>query len=74
MNQFTQIEKWTTLHCDQIIFDSIKDNWEPYSSIFDSQILYKKQLIFIIEDTEGNKFGGYVDAKIDNNNFLQFLS
>ena len=34
-------------------------------STFDSKILNKNQLIFIIEDTEGNKFGGYIDSTID---------
>ena len=63
--EITQIEKWTKLKCGEIVFDSTKDNWEEYISTFHSKILNKNQLIFIVEDTEGNKFGGYIDAKID---------
>ena len=49
----------------KMIFDSTKDDWKINTSVFDSKILNKKQLIFIVEDTEGNKFGGYINEKID---------
>ena len=32
---------------------------------FTSQPCSNNNLIFVIEDTEGNKFGGYIDATID---------
>ena len=60
-----QLEEWTGLKCKEILFDSNIDNWERYTSTFDSKILNKNKLIFIIEDTKGNKFGGYIDATID---------
>ena len=63
MNQCSQIEEWTTLKCGEIVFDSTKDNWEKETSIFDDCIINKKQLIIIIEDTKGNKFGGYINSK-----------
>ena len=65
MNQLTQIEEWTKLKCGEIIFDSTQDNWEIKTSTFDDRILNKNKLVFIIEDTEGNKFGGYIDAIIN---------
>ena len=64
-DQVKQIEEWTKLKCEEIVFDSTKDNWEENTSTFDSKILNKNKLVFIVEDTEGNKFGGYIDAKID---------
>ena len=63
--QLTQIEEWTGLKCKEILFDSDIDNWERYTSTFDSKIFGRSKLVFIVEDTEGNKFGGYIDAKID---------
>ena len=65
MKQLTQIEEWTLKKCGEIIFDSTKDNWELDTSTFDSKIYGRKQLLFIIEDIEGNKFGGYIDSTID---------
>ena len=64
-NQLIQIEEWTGLKCKEILFDSDIDNWSKNSSTFDSKIKGRKQLVFIVEDTEGNKFGGYIDAIID---------
>ena len=49
----------------EILFDSTKDNWSINTSVFDSKVINKNHLLFIVEDTEGNKFGGYIDAKID---------
>ena len=65
MNQFIQIEEWTKLKCDEILFDSDVDNWSIDTSTFNSKILNKDKLLFIIEDREDNKFGGYIDSIID---------
>ncbi|BFU22331.1 trichohyalin, putative [Entamoeba histolytica] len=35
------------------------------TSVFDQKIINKEHIIIIIEDEEGNKFGGYVNSKID---------
>ncbi|BFU23740.1 trichohyalin, putative [Entamoeba histolytica] len=48
-----------------ILFDSDKDNWKVGTSVFDQRIINNKHIIIIIEDEEGNKFGGYVNSKID---------
>ncbi|BFU21029.1 trichohyalin, putative [Entamoeba histolytica] len=72
-----QIEEWTNRKISNIIFDSDKDDWNKNTSVFDQRIRNKEYIIIIIEDEEGNKFGGYVNEKInedgwiyDSNSFL----
>ena len=63
-NQVKQIEKWTTMKCGEIIFDSDIDDWSQYEP-FNSRVYDRNNLVFLIEDEEGQKFGGYINAKID---------
>ncbi|BFU25503.1 trichohyalin, putative [Entamoeba histolytica] len=60
-----QIEEWTERRINNILFDSDIDNWNKNTSVFDQRIWNKKHIIIIIEDSEGNKFGGYVNSKVD---------
>ncbi|BFU23534.1 trichohyalin, putative [Entamoeba histolytica] len=60
-----QIEEWTNRKVGNILFDSDKDDWNVNKSVFDQRIMNKEHIIIIIEDEEGNKFGGYVNSKID---------
>ncbi|BFU24504.1 trichohyalin, putative [Entamoeba histolytica] len=60
-----QIEEWTEKRVNNILFDSDKDDWKVNTSVFDQRIMNKEHIIIIIEDEEGNKFGGYVNSKID---------
>ncbi|BFU18877.1 trichohyalin, putative [Entamoeba histolytica] len=60
-----QIEEWTEKRINNILFDSDKDNWNRNTSVFDQRIMNKEHIIIIIEDEDGNKFGGYVNSKID---------
>ena len=63
-NQIKQLEEWTSLKCGDIIFDSENDNWSKETSIFNDIIFGKKQLTFIIEDEEGEKFGYYLNTEV----------
>ncbi|BFU18508.1 trichohyalin, putative [Entamoeba histolytica] len=63
-----QIEEWTERRISNILFDSDKDDWNRNTSVFDQRIMNKEHIIIIIEDEEGNKFGGYVNSKIDKIN------
>ncbi|BFU23072.1 trichohyalin, putative [Entamoeba histolytica] len=63
-----QIEKWTEKRINNIIFDSDKDDWKVDTSVFDKRIMNKEHIIIIIEDSRRNKFGGYVNEKIDKVN------
>ena len=79
-----QFEKWTSLHCEKIIFDSEKDTWKQNSSIFNKRIFGRKQLIFLIEDDRGEKFGYYLNTlmtgkygqpiKTDENHSISMLN
>ncbi|BFU19875.1 predicted protein [Entamoeba histolytica] len=60
-----QLEEWTNRKVGNILFDSDKDDWNRNTSVFDKRIKNKQHIILIIEDEEGNKFGGYVNSKVD---------
>ena len=62
--QKTQIEEWTSLKCTDIIFDSNVDNWSEDTSVFNERIIGKKQLLFLIEDEDGEKFGYYLNTEV----------
>ncbi|BFU26225.1 trichohyalin, putative [Entamoeba histolytica] len=60
-----QLEEWTNRKLGNILFDSNKDNWKVNTSVFEERIMNNEHIIIIIDDLEGNKFGGYVNSKID---------
>ena len=59
-----QLEYWTQLKYSEILFDSEKDNWNENTSIFNSKIIGKKRLIFMIEEEDGEKFGYFFNTII----------
>ena len=61
----SKLEEWCGKKCSEIIFDSDKDDWNQNTSVFDSKIINKSNLMFVIEDTINNKFGGYINSTID---------
>jgi hypothetical protein len=64
MNEKNQLETWTGKKCSEVIFDSNKDNWSQNTSVFDSRIMNKSNLCFIVEDTMNNKYGYYFNGTI----------
>ena len=66
--EINQIQQWTKKQIGEIIFSSTIDDWKTETSIFDQKLLNKNNIIIIIEDTEGNKFGGYISSTIDKCN------
>ena len=64
MNDMKQIESWTGLQCGEILFDSEYDNWNVDSSIFDEKIVGKRQIVFLIEEEKGEKFGYYLNTTV----------
>ena len=62
--QKKQLEEWTGLKCSGIVFDSNIDDWNTNTSEFNERIIGKKQLIFLIEDEDGEKFGYYLNTKM----------
>ncbi|BFU25595.1 predicted protein [Entamoeba histolytica] len=63
--EMRQLEEWTEKRINNILFDSDKDDWNVNTSVFIQRIMNKEHIIIIIEDSKGNKFGGYVNSKID---------
>ena len=64
-----QLESWSDLKCNEIIFDSDFDDWSFQSNQFKERIIKKKQLLFLIEDTDGEKFGYFENTSICENDF-----
>ena len=58
LNTFEQLANMT---CGELLFDSDKDDWNQFSSNFNKQILGGKRLTFLIEDTNGEFFGYYLN-------------
>ena len=72
-NEMNKLEEWTNKKCSEVIFDSNKDDWSQNTSVFDDRVMNKSNLMFVIEDTNNNKFGGYITAtinKCDNSNYI----
>ena len=59
-----QIEKWTQKKCGTVLFDSEKDDWSINKSSFDDKMMNKKQLLFVIIEEKGEKFGYYLSSMI----------
>ena len=59
-----QLNQWTGKKCSNVIFDSNKDDWSS-NNTFKQRCFNKSQLVFLVEDNDGNKFGGYLSAYID---------
>ena len=49
----------------EIVFDSDKDNWND-NTIFNERIIGRSCVAVVIEDTKGNRFGGYVHKQIES--------
>ena len=62
-----QLEEWTGLKIGEIIFDSNIDDWKQNTSVLNEQIIGKKQLLFLVEDNEGEIFGYYLNSEIFKN-------
>ena len=59
-----QLEEWTSLSIKSVLFDSSIDNWTINKSVFNKRIIEKSQLLFLIEDIYGNRFGYYLNTQI----------
>jgi len=57
------IEKWTGRQIISIVFDSDEDNWNSGKE-FSQYIIGKSNLLFMIDDDQNNRFGGYISSEI----------
>ena len=60
------IRHWTGKNLNSLIFNSTSDDWKVNSSVFDRKVLGRRNLLFIIDDYDGNRFGGYVTSQINS--------
>ena len=65
-NQITTLEEWTSLHYNDILFDSNVDDWSQDTAMLTERIIGKKQLVFLIQDYHDDKFGEYINCEIAN--------
>ena len=65
LEEIEVLKRWTKLKCGEVIFDSNEDDWSVETSVFDSRILNRSKLVFIIEDTDNNKFGYYLNKTVN---------
>ena len=66
-NEMNQLEQWTNKKCSEVLCDSDKDNWSQNTSVFDDKIMNKSNVVFIVEDTQNNKFGYYFTGTVVSN-------
>ena len=69
--EIKQIEEWSEIKYKEVIFDTSINDWDVFTSEFDRIIFGKEKLVFIIEDTENNVFGCYINSKIDKYQYLE---
>ena len=69
-----QLEAWTNKKCSEVLFDSNKDDWSKKTSVFDDKVMNKSNLVFLIEDTDNNKFGYYLSTQIQSNKYDTLIS
>ena len=63
-NEKRKIEEWSDKKIGQILFDSYIDDWSLNSSTFYKHVIGRNKLLFLIEDSETNRFGCYIHSKI----------
>ena len=63
-----QIEEWTGMEMREVFFDSNKpeDTWSVDDCNLHEKIDGRRQLVCMIEDDEGNKFGYYFNTEVEN--------
>ena len=61
--EIEQIEKWSGTTFKELIFHSNFQTWERGKSEFDDIVFNKEKLVFLIEEKEGNVFGGTLMQK-----------
>ena len=71
------LELSTNKQMNEILFDSNIHSWSTNNSEFGDKIMNKNDVVIIVEDNDGNKFGEYLHEKVtssggltDSNAFL----
>ena len=65
MNETKQLLEWTNKKYAEVIYDTDRDGYpKDETTTFGETIMNRNDLIFIVEDYDGNKFGEYLHSKI----------
>ena len=64
-SKIKQVEKWTNMKCEEIVFDNEYCSHGIYSSTFDLHIMNREKLAFIFDCEFETKCGCYINEKID---------
>ena len=65
LSEIQQIEKWSEMTYQSMIFDSDICRWNRFNSTFDKHIWNKENIGLLIETSFGVKYGGFIYSKID---------
>ena len=63
-----QIEEWSKLHFEDILFDSDVDEWDDKISSFNERLYGKKGIVLLVEDEKKELFGYYLSKTIKERN------
>ena len=64
VDDIKQIEEWTNLQLSEVIYDTERDGYPKNgTTTFGDKVMNRNDLIFLIEDYDGNKFGEYLHEK-----------
>ena len=64
-DEIKQLEHWTNTTFDNVIFDTECCDWNENTSTFNKHIEGYDNNVFIVEDENGNVFGGFISTKIE---------
>ena len=63
-NEIKQLEEWTKLHFDKVVFDTKFCAYSQSNSTFAKRIIGREKLAFLIEAENDVKFGAFIYEKI----------
>lgn len=59
-----QLECFSQKKVGEIVFDSNRDNWAKGTSVFHERVVNRKNFAILVDDGEGNLFGGYMTQRV----------
>ena len=60
------IEQWTHKKITNLLFSTMKDDWSIETSTFDTKIFGKENILIVIEDSNKNLFGCFINSPINS--------
>ena len=72
--EIQQLQGWTQRTVGEIVFDTEKDDWDVGTTQINQKLINRSELMFLVEDTEQNKFGFYLSTKIQPNIFDNWVA